>query len=90
VSLFYLVRSNFRSAILVVRDNNNYLIRLRKDVSFLNKPIIKKHLQSFPDDSFVIVDATRADFIDNAPSRGISVTIKKGHYQPMHLLFKQP
>lgn len=102
VSLFYLVRSNFRSAILVVNDKNNYLIRLRKDVSFLNKPIIKKHLQSFPDNSFVIVDATRADFIDkdiieevndfitNAPSRGISVTIKKGNYQPMHLLFKQP
>lgn len=102
VSLFFLVSSNFRSAILVVNDNNNYLIRLRKDVSFLNKPIIKKHLQSFPDHSFVIVDATRADFIDkdiieeindfidNAPSRGISVTIKKGHYQPMHLLFKQP
>jgi MFS superfamily sulfate permease-like transporter len=102
VSLFYLVRSNFRSAILVVNDNNNYLIRLRKDVSFLNKPIIKKHLQAFPDNSFVIVDATRADFIDkdiieeindfidSAPSRGISVTIKKGNYQPMHLLFKQP
>jgi len=102
VSLFYLVRSNFRSAILVVNDKNNYLIRLRKDVSFLNKPIIKKHLQSFPDNSFVIVDATRADFIDkdiieevndfitNAPSRGISVIIKKGNYQPMHLLFKQP
>lgn len=102
VSLFFLVRSNFRSAILVVNDNNNYLIRLRKDVSFLNKPIIKKHLQSFPDNSYVIVDATRADFIDkdiieeindfidNAPSRGISVIIKKGHYQTMHLLFKQP
>lgn len=102
VSLFYLVRSNFRSAILVVNDNNNYLIRLRKDVSFLNKPIIKKHLQSFPDHSFVMVDATRADFIDKdiieeindfietAPSRGIKVHIKKGNYQPMHLLFKQP
>ena len=102
VSLFYLVRSNFRSAILVANDNNNYLIRLRKDVSFLNKPIIKKHLQSFPDHSFVMVDATRADFIDkdiieeindfieNAPTRGIKVSIKKGNYQPMHLLFKQP
>ena len=102
VSLFYLVRSNFRSAILVVNDQNNYLIRLRKDVSFLNKPIIKKHLESFPNDCHVIVDATRADFIDkdiieeindfidHAPSRGIKVFVKKGNYQPMHLLFKQP
>ncbi|MFN3298763.1 MAG: SulP family inorganic anion transporter [Sediminibacterium sp.] len=102
VSLFYLVRSNFRSAILVANDQNNYLIRLRKDVSFLNKPIIKKHLQSFPNDSFVMIDATRADFIDKdiieeindfietAPTRGIKVHVKKGNYQPMHLLFKQP
>jgi MFS superfamily sulfate permease-like transporter len=102
VSLFYLVRSNFRSAILVASDNNNFLIRLRKDVSFLNKPIIKKHLESFPNHSNVIIDATRADFIDKdiieeindfisiAPSRGISVTIKKGNYKPIHLLFKQP
>jgi MFS superfamily sulfate permease-like transporter len=102
VSLFYLVRSNFRSAILVANDNNNFLIRLRKDVSFLNKPIIKKHLESFPNQSNVIIDATRADFIDKdiieeindfisiAPSRGISVTIKKGNYKPIHLLFKQP
>ncbi|WP_439504969.1 SulP family inorganic anion transporter [Sediminibacterium sp.] len=102
VSLFYLVRSNFRSAILVASDNNNFLIRLRKDVSFLNKPIVKKHLESFPPNSNVIIDATRADFIDKdiieeindfisiAPSRGISVSIKKGNYQPTHLLFKQP
>jgi MFS superfamily sulfate permease-like transporter len=102
VSLFYLVQSNFRSAILVANDHNNFLIRLRKDVSFLNKPIIKKHLESFPNNSNVIIDATRADFIDKdiveeindfieiAPSRGISVTIKKGFYQPTHLLFKQP
>jgi MFS superfamily sulfate permease-like transporter len=49
-----------------------------------------------------MVDATRADFIDKdiieeindfietAPSRGIKVHVKKGNYQPMHLLFKQP
>ena len=30
------------------------------------------------------------DFISIAPSRGISVTIKKGNYKPIHLLFKQP
>ena len=59
-------------------------------------------MQSFPNDSFVMIDATRADFIDKdiieeindfietAPSRGIKVHVKKGNYQPMHLLFKQP
>jgi len=99
VALFYLVRSNFRSAILVAHHENNYIIRLRKDVSFLNKPIIKYQLKSLPSNCYVIIDATRADFIDkdiieevnnfmlNAPSRGIRVEVKKSLHKPMHLLF---
>ncbi|TAF51690.1 MAG: SulP family inorganic anion transporter, partial [Sphingobacteriia bacterium] len=99
VGLFFLIRSNFRSSILVANDKNNYLIRLRKDVSFLNKPIIKAKMEALPDGCFVIVDATRADFIDkdiieeingfieNAPSRNIRVEVKKSLHKPMHLLF---
>jgi MFS superfamily sulfate permease-like transporter len=49
---------------MVVNDDNNYLIRFRKDVSFLNKPIVKKKLEEVPKNAFVIIDAERADFID--------------------------
>lgn len=102
VALFFLMRSNFRSAILVVNNDHNYLIRLRKDVSFLNKPIIKRNLNQVPDNSFVIIDATRADFIDKdiidevnsflliAHTRNIKVEIKKSLHKPMHLLFNNP
>src|SRR5215213_9806733 len=41
VGLFFVLRSNFRTSVFVVNDLNKYLFRLRKDVSFLNKPIIK-------------------------------------------------
>ncbi|MDD2794220.1 MAG: SulP family inorganic anion transporter, partial [Sediminibacterium sp.] len=64
VGLFFMIRSNFHSSVLAVNDQNNYLIRLRKDVSFLNKPIIKKKLEDVPENAFVMIDATRADFID--------------------------
>jgi MFS superfamily sulfate permease-like transporter len=64
VGLFFVLRSNFRSAIMVVHDANNYLFRLRKDVSFLNKPIIKNKLEQVPENASVLIDATRADFID--------------------------
>jgi MFS superfamily sulfate permease-like transporter len=102
VGLFFLVRSNFRSSILVVNKDHNYLIRLKKDVSFLNKPIIKSKLNLIPENSFVIIDATRADFIDKdiideintfllvAHTRHIKVEIKKSLHKPMHLLFNQP
>jgi MFS superfamily sulfate permease-like transporter len=64
VGLFFVMRSNFKSAVLVVNDENRYLFRLRKDVSFLNKPIIKYKLEEVPENSFVLIDATRADYID--------------------------
>ncbi len=102
VGLFFLLRSNFKSAIMVVNDQNNYLIRLRKDVSFLNKPIIKKKLESVPANAFVIIDATRADFIDkdiieeinnfmlHAHLKNIRVEMKKSTYKTLHLLFNTP
>jgi MFS superfamily sulfate permease-like transporter len=86
----------------VVNDANKYLFRLRKDVSFLNKPIIKKKLEEIPENAFVIIDTTRADFIDqdvadtvneylkHAPLKNIKVEIKKNVHTPMQVLFEQP
>ena len=102
VGLFFMVRSNFRSSVFVVNDNNNFLIRFRKDVSFLNKPIIKSKLEDVPENAFVLIDATRADFIDkdvieevnnflcHAYLKNIRVEIKKSPNKPMHLLFQEP
>jgi MFS superfamily sulfate permease-like transporter len=85
-----------------VKDANNYLIRFRKDVSFLNKPIVKKTLEDVPADAAVLIDATRADFIDkdvieeinnflcHAHLKNIRVEIKKSLTKPMHLLFMEP
>jgi MFS superfamily sulfate permease-like transporter len=93
VGLFFVIRSNFKSAVLVVNDANKYLFRLRKDVSFLNKPIIKNRLEKVPENSYVLIDASRADFIDkdiieviedflkHAPLKGITVELKKSHYK---------
>ncbi len=93
VGLFFAMRSNFKSAVLVVNDNNRFLFRLRKDVSFLNKPIIKSKLERVPDNSSVLIDATRADYIDkdvveviedfmlHAHLKNISVELKKSVYK---------
>lgn len=93
VGLFFIIRSNFKTAIFVVNDTNKYLFRLRKDVSFLNKPIIKNKLEKVPADSFVLIDASRADFIDrdvvetiedfmlHAPLKNITVELKQSSYK---------
>jgi MFS superfamily sulfate permease-like transporter len=91
VGIFFVIRSNFRTSVFIVHDDNRYLFRLRKDVSFLNKPIIKNRLEEVPDDSAVIIDATRADFIDrdvleviddfvlHAPLKNIRVEVRYNH-----------
>jgi MFS superfamily sulfate permease-like transporter len=91
--LFFVMRSNFKSAVFVVNDNKNYLFRLRKDVSFLNKPIIRAKLEQVPEDCYVLIDATRADFIDldvveviddfmhHAHLKNIKVDLKKSTYK---------
>ncbi|HZG22933.1 MAG TPA: SulP family inorganic anion transporter, partial [Chitinophagaceae bacterium] len=48
VGLFFVLRSNFKTSVFVVNDANKYLVRLRKDVSFLNKPILKYKLEEVP------------------------------------------
>jgi len=93
VGLFFVFRSNFKTAVFVVNDANKYLFRLRKDVSFLNKPIIKNKLEEVPANSYVMIDASRADFIDkdvietiedfmiHAPLKNIKVELKKSVYK---------
>ena len=96
VALFFLVRSNFRSAVMIVHDQNKYLMRFRKDVSFLNKPIVKEKLEHVPRNSYVMIDLTRADFIDkdvvdvinefmhHAHLKNIRVEIRKSLYKTAH------
>lgn len=93
VGIFFVVRSNFKTAVFIVNDENRYLFRLRKDVSFLNKPIIKAKLEEVPENASVLIDAGRADFIDkdvveviehflvHAPLKNIHVEVKYSGYK---------
>lgn len=95
IALMFMVWSNFRSSLMVVNDHSNYLFRFRKDVSFLNKPIIKRKLEEVPADSYVVIDTSRADFIDrdiidvinefkqHASLKNITVEIKKNEINKM-------
>jgi MFS superfamily sulfate permease-like transporter len=99
--LFFVFRSNFKTSVLVVHDESKYIFRLRKDVSFLNKPIIKNKLEEVPENSYVLIDATRADFIDkdiievindflqHAQLKNITVEIKRSIQKPMHQLINE-
>lgn len=88
VGVYFVLRSNYKSAIFTIKDEYRYLIRFRKEVTFLNKASLKAHLERIPDNTAVLIDATKSEFIDtdivelvndfivNAETRGIRVYIK--------------
>lgn len=65
LGLVFVIRANFKAAISLTRDGHNYLLRLRKDVSFLNKALLRELLDQIEPGSHVIIDGTRAEFIDH-------------------------
>ncbi|HZX74713.1 MAG TPA: SulP family inorganic anion transporter, partial [Cyclobacteriaceae bacterium] len=65
VAVYFILKTNFREAILMVSEEKNYLIRFTKDVSFLNKATLRSRLQSVPNGASLLIDATKANFIDN-------------------------
>jgi MFS superfamily sulfate permease-like transporter len=89
VGLFYVVKSNFQEAIQITQDQNNFLLKLNKDVTFLNKAVLRHKLEGIPENAYVIIDGTKASFIDQdiletivnfqdyARFKNITVEIKK-------------
>jgi MFS superfamily sulfate permease-like transporter len=65
IGLIFLLKTNFHQALFSVNENGNYLVRLTKDVSFLNKALLRRVFREIPDDSYVIIDGSRSTFIDN-------------------------
>lgn len=65
VMVFYILKSNFISAVHFENlGEDKILIRLNKDVSFLNKALILDHLEKVHSGAEVTIDARRAEFID--------------------------
>ncbi|MDF9391620.1 MULTISPECIES: SulP family inorganic anion transporter [Methylococcus] len=63
--LYYVIRTNFHAAISLTRHGNHYLLRLRKDVSFLNKALLREQLDQVEPDSELIIDGAYAEFVDH-------------------------
>lgn len=64
VGFYFVIKTNYQSAFTVTEFNGNYLVKLQKDVSFLNKGPLKNQLSQIPDNSFVIINTIKAKFID--------------------------
>lgn len=92
---FFVLKANFHSAITVTQHGSHYLLRLHKDVSFLNKALLRTCLADVKNDSELIVDGLKAQFIDHdimetiadfmlaAPERNIKVELQGLELDPI-------
>lgn len=63
--VLFVIKTNHHSAMTLVNQDQNYLIRFNKDVSFVNKTELKDKLSAIPANSFLVIDGTKAMFIDS-------------------------
>ena len=100
VSVFFVLKTNFKSAIILVNSDSQYLLKFTKDVSFVHKSILRNALEKIPDGASLMIDGSKSqfldadivetidDFIKSAVTRNITVEIKKTH-DAMHPLFRK-
>ncbi len=72
-SVFFVIRSNHHSAITLVNEEDDWLVRFNKDISFIHKAELKRRLREIPDHATAIIDGTKALYVD----RDIYDTIKE-------------
>lgn len=85
--IYFVLRANFHAAMTLTQRESHYLLSLHKDVSFLNKALLRKLLNSVREDSELIIDGSRAlfidhdiletigDFLQSAPDKNIGVEL---------------
>ncbi|MFM9984425.1 MAG: SulP family inorganic anion transporter [Flavobacteriales bacterium] len=101
LGLVFMFKSNFRNSVFMTKDNSNYLLRFKNEVSYLSKPRVKSILSEIPENSSILIDATKVSFIDGdiveevnsfidtSESRNIHVYVKREN-GPLDELFHDP
>jgi MFS superfamily sulfate permease-like transporter len=65
VSVFFVMRAYTRTALTMVKDGEDILIRLNKDLTFVNKQELKARLREVPDGARLVIDGVRAHYVDH-------------------------
>jgi MFS superfamily sulfate permease-like transporter len=65
VGLFFVIKANYHAAVTLTQNGTHYLIAFNKDVSFLNKALLRKFILNIDANSTVTINAEKAQFIDH-------------------------
>ena len=59
VGLFFVIKANYHAAITLTKDGSHYVLSFNKDVSFLNKDLLRKFILDIEANSRVTIDASK-------------------------------
>ena len=88
VGFVFVIARNFRTAVTVAHDGDDWLIRARRNLYFIHKYELQKDLERVPDGANVLIDLTSTSYVDldnidvinafikNASFRGITVLVR--------------
>jgi MFS superfamily sulfate permease-like transporter len=65
IGLFFIIKANYHAAISLKHEGSRYVITFNKDVSFLNKALLRRIISHIDKNSRVVINAERAQFIDH-------------------------
>ena len=88
VAMIYILYTNYKGSMSVIRDKNNVLIQFNKDIFYFNKSELMQNLASLKSGDIVFIDGSKTSFIDHdiyltleefqneAKSRNINIEFK--------------
>ena len=87
VGLFFVIRANYHSSITMSydEDTDTFTIQFNKDVSFLNKALLRRFLLQIPENSNLLVDCSRSQFVDHDIMETITDYIKAAPDDNIHV-----
>jgi len=65
VGLFFVIRTNYKKAISMKQEGKIYTITLHKDVTFLNKALLRKLFSKIEEGSHLKIDGSKVEFVDH-------------------------
>lgn len=76
VGLFFVIRANYHSSIIMFNEGKDYTIQFKKDVSFLNKALLRKLFLRVPENTKLLIDCSASQFVDHDIKETVSDFVK--------------
>jgi carbonic anhydrase len=87
----FVLIENYKSAITVVsNDDNTYLVRIRKDLSFVHKYELKRALSELPDNAKVWINLSHVGFVDLDNAEILNDFLATAHFRGIQVEVKTP